>query len=64
VLSDPSKEVATAYGVVHEGRAYPERWTFIIDTDGTILDILTKVDTGSHGAEIAVRLKELGVAKR
>ena len=64
VLSDPDKEVATAYGVVHEGRAYPERWTFIINTDGTILDILTKVDTGSHGAEIAARLEELGVDRR
>jgi len=64
VLSDPDKTVATAYGVVHEGRSYPERWTFIIDTDGTILDILKKVDTGSHGAEIAARLKELGVAGR
>ena len=63
-MSDPGQEVAQAYGVVHEGRGYPERWTFIIDTDGTILDILTKVDTGSHGAEIAARLKELGVAKR
>ena len=56
--------MAKIYGVVHEGRGYPERWTFIIGTDGTILDILTKVDTGSHGAEIATRLKELGVAMR
>jgi peroxiredoxin Q/BCP len=50
--------------VVHEGRAYPERWTFIIDTDGTILDILKEVDTGTHGAEIAARLDELGVRRR
>jgi len=64
VLSDPDKTVAAAYGVVHEGRAYPERWTFIINTDGTILDILTNVDTGSHGAQIAARLKELGIPKR
>ena len=64
VLSDPDKEVATAYGVVHEGRAYPERWTFIIDVDGTILDVMTTVDTGSHGAQIAARLKELGVGLR
>ena len=64
MLSDPTKEVASAYGVVHEGRSYPERWTFIIDTDGTILDVLTEVDTASHGAQIAVRLEELGVARR
>ena len=64
VLSDPDKQVAMAYGVVHEGRAYPERWTFIIDVDGTILDVMTTVDTGSHGAQIAARLKELGVRLR
>ena len=64
VLSDPDKEVATAYGVVHEGRAYPERWTFIISSDGTILDIITEVDTGSHGTQIAARLEMLEVAKR
>jgi len=64
VLSDPDKGVATAYGVVHEGRAYPERWTFIIDIDGTILDVMTEVDAGSHGAQIAARLAELGVKRR
>jgi len=64
VLSDPDKGVATAYGVVHEGRAYPERWTFIIDIDGTILDVMTEVDAGSHGAQIAARLEELGVKRR
>jgi len=64
VLSDEDQTVANAYGVVHEGRSYPERWTIIIGTDGTILDILKKVDTGSHGAEIATRLEELGIPKR
>jgi len=64
VLSDPAKKTATAYGVVHEGRAYPERWTFIIDKDGTILDVMTEVDTGSHGAQIAARLEMLEVARR
>ena len=64
ILSDPDKTVATAYGVVHQGRSYPERWTFIIDTDGTIQDVMKEVDTGSHGAQIAARLEELGVPKR
>ena len=64
VLSDPDKGVAKAYGVVHEGRAYPERWTFIIGTDGTILDVMTEVDAGSHGSQIAARLDELGVRRR
>lgn len=28
ILSDPKKEAAEAYGVVHEGRERPERWTY------------------------------------
>jgi peroxiredoxin Q/BCP len=63
VLSDPSKETAEAYGVVHESRSLPERWTFIIDADGTILDIMTEVDVKDHGAEIARRLDQLGVPR-
>ena len=64
VLSDPEKEVAEAYGVVHEGRSLPERWTFIIGVDGKILDVMTEVDASSHGAQIAARLEELGVTRR
>jgi peroxiredoxin Q/BCP len=64
VLSDPDKAVAMAYGVVHEGRAYPERWTFIISVDGKVLDVMTDVDSGSHGAQLAARLEELGVQRR
>lgn len=64
VLSDPDKSVATAYGVVHEGRAYPERWTFVIDSEGAILDIITDVDAGAHGAQLAARLEMLEIPKR
>src|SRR5438105_3289602 len=39
ILSDPDKKVAEAYGVVHEGRAVAERWTFYIDKDGVIKEI-------------------------
>ena len=63
VLSDPDKTVATAYGVVHEDRSYPQRWTFIIGTDGNILDVMQDVDAGSHGVQLAARLEELGVKK-
>lgn len=64
ILCDPSKEVAQAYGVVHEGREVPERWTFYIGLDGTLLYIDKGVMTESHGADIAARLQELGVAAR
>jgi peroxiredoxin Q/BCP len=61
ILSDPGKEVARAYGVVHEGRDVPERWTFIIGQDGAILHIDREVKPDTHGADIAARLEELGV---
>lgn len=64
ILSDPSKKVAKAYGVVHEGRGLPERWTFYIGKDGKILFIEKKVSTRTHGADIAKKLAELGVPKK
>ncbi len=64
VLSDPDSKVAKAYGVVHEGRERPERWTFVIDKDGVIKQIDKKVNTKSHGEDIAKTLEKLGVAKK
>ena len=64
ILSDTTKETAKAYGVVHEGRAVPERWTYYIGKDGKILAIDKGVKTGSHGADIAAKLGELGVAAK
>jgi peroxiredoxin Q/BCP len=64
ILSDPSKEVATAYGVVNESRPFPFRWTIYIGKDGKILEIDKEVKTGSHGADIVEKLKELKVEKK
>ncbi len=64
VLSDPDKRVAEAYGVVHEERSVPERWTFIIGKDGAILDVITDVDSGAAGTQLAKRLEDIGVKKR
>lgn len=64
ILSDPGKEVAKAYGVVHPGREVPERWTFYVGLDGKILAIDKEVKTESHGEDIAKRLEELGVAEK
>ena len=64
VLSDQDEEVAKAYGVVHDGRSHPERWTYIIGKDGVILDVITEVDLETHGAQIAARLEDLGVPER
>jgi thioredoxin-dependent peroxiredoxin len=64
ILSDPGQETAKAYGVVTAERKLPQRWTFFIGKDGTILHIDKSVKTGTHGADIASRLKELGVAQK
>ena len=64
ILSDPGKKVAEAYGVVHEGRANPERWTFIIGDDGKIKHVDKGVKVGEHGTDVAAKLGELKVAKK
>ena len=64
ILSDPDKKVALAYGVIGVARPLPRRWTFYIGTDSKILAIDKSVKTGSHGADIVKKLKELKVKKK
>ena len=59
ILSDPTKDIARAYGVLTPS-GYASRWTFYIGADGSILDIDKKVSPASHGADVAKRLTELG----
>lgn len=61
ILSDPDKSVAKAYGVVHEGRAVAERWTFYIDKDGVIKEIDKSIVTKQAGADVAAKVKKLGL---
>src|SRR5208337_958709 len=62
ILSDADKSVAKAYGVVHEGRPVPERWTFYIDKEGIIRAVDKKVVAAKAAAGVAAKLKELGIA--
>ena len=64
ILSDPDGTVASRYGIYNIERKVPARVTFYIGEDGKILFIDKAVKTGSHGADIAARLKELGVAAK
>jgi thioredoxin-dependent peroxiredoxin len=59
ILSDPDKKVAEAYGVVHEGRQVPERWTFYIGKDGKILFIDKKINTATAAQDVVAKVKEL-----
>jgi peroxiredoxin Q/BCP len=62
LLSDPTKEVATAYGVLG-ARGTANRWTFYIGKDGRILAIDKMIKTDTSAEDMAAKLGELGVAK-
>lgn len=64
VLSDPEKKVAQAYGVLNPERGFANRWTFYIGKDGKILYVDKEVKPATSGADVAARLKELGVPAR
>ena len=63
ILSDPTRENATAFGVLGP-KSFALRWTFYIDKDGKIVEIDKKVKTETHGQDVASKLKELGVAQK
>ena len=62
LLSNPTKEVAEAYGVVTAERALPYRWTYIIGGDGKILRIDKEVNPSTAGQDRVRHLTELGIA--
>ena len=64
LLSDPSGDVARAYGVFGLGGLYAHRWTFYIGRDGTIREIDKNVRVESAGQDIADRLETLGFPRR
>jgi alkyl hydroperoxide reductase subunit AhpC len=64
ILSDPSRKVAAAYGVIDEDQPFPSRWTFYIGSDGRILFVDKQVTPTSHGKNVAAKLAELGIPRR
>ena len=60
LLSDPSKEVATAYDVL-AFYGMPKRHTFYIGKDGKILAIDKSVKFRNHGADVVQKLAELKI---
>jgi peroxiredoxin Q/BCP len=64
LLSDPSKSVANAYGVIAPDKAFASRWTFYIGPDGKILYIDRQVKPGTAGEDLVAKLQELGVKKK
>jgi peroxiredoxin Q/BCP len=64
ILSDPGKQIATAYGVLLPGKQFPARHTFYIGPDGKILFIDRSGKTTEAGAALVAKLEELGVKKK
>jgi len=63
LLSDPTKETASAYGVL-SGGGYAARHTFYIGVDGRILAIDRNVRPATSAEDMAATLGELAVAAR
>lgn len=64
ILSDPDHAAAKAYGVYNADRKFANRVTFYIDRQGKIAAIDEKIDTKNAGADVAAKLKRLGVPER
>ena len=58
LLSDTSTQMLQAFGVWGEKKMYGKtvmgtrRWTFIFDEEGTLTEIIDKVDTSDHASQI------------
>ncbi|MBE2186298.1 MAG: thioredoxin-dependent thiol peroxidase [Rhodothermales bacterium] len=61
LAADPDKAIATAYGVWGERSLYGrlflgvKRTTFLLDENGTIVDVIKRPDTKNHADEVLRR---------
>jgi thioredoxin-dependent peroxiredoxin len=63
ILSDVSKNVANAYGVLGP-QGFARRWTFYIAPDGKILHIDKTVAPATSGPDMVKQLAALNVPKK
>ena len=63
ILSDPDGKVSKAFGINDKGTT-AARVTFYIGEGGKVLYVDKTVKTESHGADVAAKLKELGVGAK
>lgn len=64
ILCDPTGENAKKFGVYNAERNAAARVTFVIGKDGKVLAVLDKVNTESHGSELAKLLDELKIERK
>ena len=63
MLSDPTKEIATKYGVLNP-RGTANRWTFYIDKAGRLSEIEKMVRPETSAEDMLAKLSEVKVAMR
>lgn len=59
ILSDPGKEMSSAYGVLGS-RGLNNRWTYYIGSDGTVLQIDKETNPATAGRDLVNTMEELG----
>lgn len=64
ILADPTRATAKAYGVLKSENGIANRWTFYIGQDGKIAAIDKQIKVDSSAADVAAKLKELGVPEK
>ena len=64
MLADPTKEVATKYGVLMAAAPLANRWTFYIDKSGKVVAIDTKINPATSAEDMVSKLAELKIAKK
>ncbi|MBM3817478.1 MAG: redoxin domain-containing protein [Acidimicrobiia bacterium] len=64
MLADPTREVATKYGVLNPQRGFANRWTFYIDRNGRIAAIDKAVRPATSAEDMIAKLTEIKVAAR
>jgi len=62
LLSDPTKETATKYGVLN-ARGFSNRWTFYIDKNGRIAHIDRAVKPDTSAEDMLTKLNDLKIAQ-
>jgi peroxiredoxin Q/BCP len=58
LFADADKKVAQEYGVLDEKRGLARRVTFVIDKDGIVRKVYTKVVPSTHPAEVLEYIKQ------
>jgi peroxiredoxin Q/BCP len=64
ILCDPTGENAKKFGVYNADRNAAARVTFVIGKNGKVLAVIDKVNTDSHGNDLAKLLAELKVDRK